>query len=202
MHIEVLVEEPSAEAALANLLPELLPGHAEFAVRVFRGKHDLLRKLPARLAGYSRWIAPDWHIVVLVDCDADECLALKRQLDQMATGAGLVPRGEASGGRFHVLNRIAIEELEAWFFGDVEAMCAAYPHVPGTLAAKARYRDPDAIKGGTWEALADVLGYPRDRYPKIEVAREVSRHMVPEQNRSHSFQVFVSGIAELVAGDS
>ena len=53
---------------------------------------------------------------------------------------------------FQLVNRLAVEELEAWFFGDVDAMATAYPRVPRTLAQRAPYRDPDRIKGGTWEA--------------------------------------------------
>lgn len=203
MHLEVLVEEPSAEAALTNVLPKLLPPNAEFVIHVFRGRGDLLRKLPARLAGYRRWLPSDWHVVVLTDRDASDCLSLKCELDDAAVWAGLVPRSHApAGARFHVLNRIAIEELEAWFFGDVVALRAAYPRVPESLDRRKAYRDPDAIRGGTKERLARVLGYGRDTYPEIAVARAVSEHMVPERNRSHSFQVFAAGIAALVAGDA
>jgi hypothetical protein len=31
------------------------------------------------------------------------------------------------------LNRIAVEELEAWFFGDIEALRAVYPKLSATL---------------------------------------------------------------------
>ena len=57
---------------------------------------------------------------------------------------------------FQVVNRLAIEELEAWFFGDVEALHAAYCRVSINLQDQARYRDPDAIRGGTYEALVVV----------------------------------------------
>jgi len=56
-----------------------------------------------------------------------------------------------------VVNRIAIEELEAWYFGDVEAICDAYPGVPRTLAQRNGMREPDEIRGGTWEALERVV---------------------------------------------
>ena len=44
-HVEVLVEEPSMEAALRLLLPRLL-GAVSFAVHVHQGKYDLIDKLP------------------------------------------------------------------------------------------------------------------------------------------------------------
>ena len=68
--------------------------------------------------------------------------------------------------RFQVLNRIAIEELEAWFFGDVQALNQAYPKTPKTLGHKSRYKDPDSIKGGTWESMEREL---KDRDILLEV---------------------------------
>ncbi len=202
MHVEVITEEPSALVVLQNLLPRMLPCGASFAIRPFRDRNELVVRLPSRLRGYAHWLPADWHVVVLVDRDNDDCQELKARLDMIAADAGLLPKARAMGDRFHVLNRIAIEELEAWFFGDVEALRAAYPQVSETLAERAPYRDPDAVRGGTWEALARVLGYSRDTFPKIAVARAVSAHMVPERNRSRSFQAFRSGIADLVAGDA
>jgi len=98
-----------------------------------------------------------------------------------------------ANGRFKVVNRIAVEELEAWFFGDVDAVRAAYPKVSLTLSAKAAYRNPDAIRGGTREALEHVLrqsGYHKQGLPKIENARTIARHMDPDRNRSRSFRCF------------
>ena len=50
-----------------------------------------------------------------------------------------------------------IEELEAWFFGDIAAIHAVYPRVSIHLGSRANFRDPDAIPGGTWEALERVF---------------------------------------------
>jgi hypothetical protein len=55
------------------------------------------------------------------------------------------------------MNWIAVEELEPWFFGDPSAIHHAYPKVPETIGTKSKYRDPDAITGGTWDALERVL---------------------------------------------
>jgi len=195
MHIEVYLEEESAEAALTNLLPRIMPADWTAAPYVFHGRNDLLRRLRPHLRKYLHWPEGDWRVVVLVDRDSNDCHELKVRLDDIAEAAGLVPKSRADGRCFHVLNRIAIEELEAWFFGDVEALRAAYPAVPETLAER-------AFEGGTAEALARVLGFPPDRLPKIAVARAISQHMDPARNRSCSFQVFRSGIAGLVAGDA
>ncbi len=201
MHLEFLVEEPSAEVALALLVPKIVPGPT-FAIRTFRGKQDLLNNLPNRLRGYRQWLPNDWRIVVLIDEDRQDCRQLKIQLENSAQDAGLLTRSAVQGaGQFHVLNRLAIEELEAWFFGDVEAIVAAYPGVPPTLGRRERYRHPDAINGGTWEALERVLqssGYYKGGLQKITVAQDISSNMDPVRNRSPSFQLFRDSLIELV----
>lgn len=201
MHFEFLVEERSAEIALHILLERLLPVGDSYHVHPYNGKNDLLRKLPSRLRSYMRFIPSDWRIVVLVDNDTDDCRRLKEKLEEMARDAGFTTLTQNRGsGPPQVLNRIAIEELEAWFFGDVEAIVAAFPSVPPTLDRRARFRNPDAIRGGTWEALEQVLqkaGYYSAGMPKIETARRISEHMIPERNRSGSFQVFMKGLTAL-----
>ena len=194
MHIELLVEEPSAEAALQELLPQIIGNTATFTIHLFQGKPDLMAKLPGRLRGFSHWLPVDWRIAALVDTDEEDCQELKAQLEQAAQMADLATKSATLPGMsFQVLNRLAIEELEAWFFGDPEALHTVYPRVPLTLTKRALYRDPDAIRGGTWEALERVLqrsGYYPQGLPKITAARNIARHMDPACNLSHSFQVF------------
>ncbi len=199
MHVEFLVEERSVEVALGNLLPKMLPEGCGYRIHTFQGKPDLLKSLPHRLRGYAQWLPEDWRIVVLVDEDRQNCRDLKGSLEHAALDAGLHTKAKRHAG-FQVLNRIVVEELEAWLLGDIEALVAAYPGVPGTLGSKRGYRDPDAIGGGTWEALARALrqaGYYRSSFPKIEVARRVSAHMDPARNRSRSFRHFVAGLEAL-----
>jgi hypothetical protein len=202
-HFEILVEELSAGAALELVLPKLLEGRATFRIHPFQGKHDLLGKIESRLRGYAGWLGPESCVVVLVDRDEDDCLALKRRLNQAVERAGLRIRSQA-GARFEyaVVNRIAVEELEAWFFGDLAALAAAYPGVPETLDRRARFRDPDAIAGGTWEALERVLqqaGYHGGGLAKVQAARDIAAHMEPGRNQSKSFQVFRDALVARLA---
>lgn len=203
MHFEILVEEASIEAALRKLLPKILRDLASFNLVVHAGKPDLLKRLPARLRGYRAWMPENYRIVVLIDEDREDCKKLKEKLEEEAQQAGFsTVSNPGHRGGFEVLNRIAVEELEAWFFGDVEALREVYPRVPATLENKAPFRDPDAIQGGTWEALERVLkraGYFPAGMPKIEVARSVAEHMEPGRNRSHSFAVFRSGLETLLS---
>jgi hypothetical protein len=200
-HLELLVEEPSMEAFLRVLLPQLLPRDRTFAIHSFRGKPDLRQKLHARLRGYSRWLPEDWRIVVIVDRDEDDCLALKGELAAAAADAGMRSRSAVPGRPWQVANRIVVPELEAWFFGDWDAVREAYPRVSASTPEQSRYRDPDSITH-TWEAFERIL--KRHRYfatglRKREAARAVAAKLVPNRNRSHSFQVFLDVIREAAA---
>ncbi len=193
-HIEFLVEEPSMEAFLRALLPRLLD-QIHYEIRVFQGKDDLLTKLPHRLRGYV-WFPPDYRIVVVVDRDDDDCYALKQTLEQHSASANLPTRSHPQGSHFIVINRIVIEELEAWYFGDWEAVRTAYPSVPTKV-----YRDPDHIAGGTWETFERIMqrrGYFEGGLRKVEAARTIGSYIDPTRNTSHSFQVFHRAILELV----
>ena len=148
-HLEFLVEEPSMEAFLRVALPRMIPGSCSFNIHPFRGKSDLLRKLPGRLRGYQRWIPPNYRIVVLVDRDDQDCHVLKADLEAAAGMASLLTRSQAGVGQWQIANRIVIEELEAWYFGDWGAVRRAYPRVSPNIPLRVSYRDPDAIRGGT-----------------------------------------------------
>lgn len=191
-HIHFIVEEPSMEMFLRALLPRIL-GEKTFEVFGFRSKDELLRHLPARLKGYSAWL-PDTHrIVVILDRDDDDCHQLKAQLENFAATANLPTRSHPNQGRFVVVNRIVIEELEAWYFGDWQAVRTAYPRVPAHVPKKQQYRNADVISGGAWEAFERVLqraGYFKTGLRKIEAAEAIAPLMDHEKNSSHSFQVF------------
>lgn len=187
--LEVLVEEPSMEQLLRAVFPRML-SRISYDVFTHQCKQDLLQRLPERLQGYSRWLTPDHKILVVLDRDGDDCVRLLADIDRVVTNASLVPRSKGSSQPFQVATRLAIEELEAWYFGDWEAVRSAYPRVPETIPAQARYRKPDVIKGGTWENFERVLqkaGYFQGGLRKIEAAKTIGPHMNPDRNTSPSF---------------
>ncbi len=189
------------EAALRLLLPKML-GPITFDVYVHQCKSDLLARLPERLRGYAKWLPSSWRIVVVVDRDSEDCVALKAKLENMAIETGLTTRSRTENRAYKVVNRLAIEELEAWYFGDWVAVKAAYPRVPTTIPSQPKYRDPDAIKGGTWEAFERILrkaGYFKGGLRKIEAAQTIAAHMDPANNASKSFQVLRAALLEIAA---
>lgn len=196
MHFEFLLEEETSEKILDNLMPKIITGEHTYRCIRFQGKIDLLKNLSTELRGYSKWITDDYRIVVLLDRDRDNCIALKNSLNKIAADAGLITKSSARQNTFQVLNRIAIEEIEAWFFGDANAMRMAYPKLSGNFESKALYRNPDNIKN-TWETMERLLqrsGYFKTGLRKTEAAFQISQYMQPLNNRSKSFQVFWEGI--------
>lgn len=201
-HLELLVEEPSMESFLRALLPCLLPSDRTFEVHPFQGKSDLLGKLQNRLRGYAQWLPEDWRVVVVVDRDDDDCRILKERLDDAGAAGGLRTRSRAGARPWQLVNRIAIEELEAWYFSDWAAVCSAYPRVSPEIPARKGFREPDAIGGGTWEAFERILqrhGYFETGLRKIEVARAIGARFDPRRSRSCSFVRFHQAIAEATA---
>lgn len=189
------------EAFLRGLLPKCLTGPT-FSIYPSQCKQELLENLPQRLTGYASWLPETYRIVVLVDRDDDDCIDLKRQLEQSAAAAGLTTRSQALSERWQIANRIVIEELEAWYFGDWQAVREAYPRVSDGTPRQARYRDPDDVRGGTWEAFERILekkGYFSGGLRKIEAARRISPFMDPDRNRSRSFAVFFETLVEMTA---
>ena len=201
-YFEFLVEEPSMEAFLKASLPNILPKNCIYEIYSHEGKEALLRKLENRLKGYYSYIKHmpiNYRIVVIVDRDRDDCKELKSRLEQICNDAGLRSRQAVGSTDWQIVTRIAIEELEAWYFGDWQAVQQAYPKVPQHIVNQARYRDPDAITGGTWEAFERVLkkhGYFKQGLNKVQAATAIGKYIDPARNRSRSFASFHAAITE------
>lgn len=199
VHLEILVEEFSMEVFLREFFVRYIPAGKTFTLHSFQGKEDLLQKLPNRLKGYAPWLPTDWRIMVVVDQDDDNCKELKQKLEIIAQQAGLSTRTRVGLCRWQVVNRIAVEELEAWYFGDWQAVRTAYPKVNPNIPKKAPYRRPDQIRGGTretFERLMQRRGYFPGGLERIEAARTIGKYIDPSRNRSPSFQIFFETVCE------
>jgi len=199
-HLEFLLEERSMEAFLKEWLPRVGVDPANFETFVFPGKHALLKNLQRRLKGYANWLPPDHRIVIVVDRDGDCCLDLKARLEDACKAAGLRSRRQAGPSAWQVVTRIAIEELEAWYFGSWEAVRKIYPSLPETVPKRADFRNPDAIQGGTWERFEKLLnerGYHKGGLRKVDAAEAIGACIDAESSRSPSFQCFAEAIHEV-----
>jgi len=102
--------------------------------------------------------------------------------------------------------RLAIEEMEAWYFGDREALLQAYPRA--RKDALDRYVQDSVC--GTWELLADAVyqggskkvkaaGWPLPGQLKHEWAGRIGPLLVVDRNQSPSFGKLRDGLRRLVA---
>lgn len=177
--IVFLLEERSMKVLLEGLLPRLFP-KMNFLCIPHEGKNDFEKSIPRKLRA---WCEPNVRFVVIRDNDGSDCVALKQYLVDMCSEAG---RGDT-------LVRIAVQELEAWYFGDPAALAEAFRRDNlRYIGNKAKYRDPDTIKKPSMELIRFV-----PEFQKVSGARRLAKHLVRERNRSRSFQVFLEGIEKL-----
>ena len=208
MHLEMLIEDSSGQRLLGHLIPKLLgPQGAPHTWRLhaYRGigriprnltttsdvsKRILLDQLPRLLRGYVKTPGID-AVVVVVDSDARDCRTFLGELRAVA---------QDCKAEHLTLFRLAIEEVEAWYFGDRNALLRAYP--------KARMRTLDSYVQdsvcGTWELLADATQTrsPRVDWPgsgnlKHEWADRIGPLLDPDANLSPSFRKFRDGLRRL-----
>lgn len=134
--------------------------------------------------------------------DAD-CRELKCQLEAIARCAGLETRSSRAGQLpWQLVNHIAIEELEAWYFGDWAAVRSAFPRAAVNVPRRQGFRNADAIDGGIWEAFERVMqarGYFKGGLLKIEAARAIGANVDPQRSSSQSFRTFIDAIVEVIA---
>jgi len=182
MKIVFMLEEYSMKCVLDELLPRILPEGIFFETIPHNGKIDLRRSLPRKLRG---WNEPGVRFVVLQDQDDSDCHKVKNELATIC----------ANAGRNDTLVRIVCHELEAWYFGDIQALAKAYPDsISISLAEKESYRVPDNIRDCK-ERLIKLI----PTHGQISGAKRIAPLMEIEQNTSASFQCFVRGVRQLVA---
>lgn len=179
-----LLEEPSMKHLLAGLLPRLMPGWVEgehFLCVPHEGKSDLDRSVPRKL---TAWQVPGDRFCVLRDNDAAACEEVKARLVKLC----------ADSGRPDTLVRLACQELEAWYLGDLEALAEAFkePRLCGPAMRK-RFVDPDA-----WQKPSVEVQRVLPQFQKGQGARRMGVALRgADESRSRSFQVFVVGVRRL-----
>ena len=211
MHFQFLIEDQSSAALIEILMQRISArtSNVTFSCKAFKGlggftkkntvketkTGKLLNDLTTYLRGFNKSLQgfPS-AIFVVLDNDERDTDKFRDELNQIARQNNITVD--------HVFC-IAVEEIEAWFLGDENAILAAYP---SAKLAKLHTYVQDSICG-TWEFLAEVV-YPgglfklqRDcssymeigRY-KYEWAKNIGVHMDMEHNNSPSFMYFISEI--------
>jgi len=208
MHFEILVEDISGKKALETLVPKIIGDSHTLTIKAYKGigrvpkkmkskteanKRILLDQLPKLLNGYGKTFkgySEGYPAVLFVICDLDDkCLKnFRKELEKVLQSCTEKPKT-----RFC----IAVEEGEAWFLGDIEAVKKAYPKAIDNVLKK--YKN-DSICG-TWELLADAI-YPKGKSELIKKgwqivgeqkskwAENITPHMDIKKNKSPSFVYF------------
>lgn len=200
MTVHLLVEGPSERAFLEPWVNKVLKNTA-FRVHPHQGKgslptdptvppnpihRGLLDQLPAKLRGFENARPRPTGVIILVDADNDDCIELARSIREIA--------GSASPNT-NVIVRIAVEESEAFFLGDLAAVKRAYPHADLDLA---KGYSPDSIPdSGTWELLGRVIG--DDGGNKVAWAAAIGPHLTVSlaRSRSPSFRALLRALKRL-----
>jgi Domain of unknown function (DUF4276) len=202
MRLHVLVEGESEARFLRRWLPRLLPSVA-FKVYPHQGKgrlprvgvrlesppgDGLLDQLVAKLNAFGRSLDPSTdRVVVLVDADTEDCLALKARLLEALDRCPQKPV---------VLFRIAVEELEAFYLGDVEAVRRAFP---ASRLHRLKTYIQDSVCG-TAELFGAIIG--ARGMDKVAWAERMAPELGTQwrgaaANRSPSFRQFCAGLHRL-----
>lgn len=214
MHLVFLVEDKSGKELVQQILIKYCDRYPEITYEIHSSKgigtipkgkqkvsqpktYKLLNDLPKYLRGISRRLQEKDAIFVVLDCDNKNCNNFKKSL------LDIVEQNQINRKVFFCL---AIEEMEAWLLGDLEAIHRTYPKA---RLSEVRNYIPDSIVG-TWELLSDVV-YEGGRKKlnkdcptyyevgalKIKWAVEIGRNLDIDKNTSPSFQYFIKKLDEV-----
>ena len=127
------------------------------------------------------------------------CERRKADLEGKAAEAGLLTKTTADAGQvFQVLNRVAVQELEAWWLGDRVAIMAAYGGVKPSHF-KGLDRNPDhplKPSDALWQVLKKGRHFLAGKR-KTQWTTDIAAHLDPARNTSASFRYFCQGLAAL-----
>ena len=184
INLVFMLEEESARYLLEELLPRILSDFQQsvtYRLIPHRGKGDLQKSIPIKL---NAWLAPNTFFIILHDQDSHDCKQLKQQLKRLCD----------QDNKHEPLIRIVCQELEAWYFGDLDAVEKAFPSFKANkYKNKRKFKNPDTINKPGDELKGIVRGFS-----KSIAARKIPKHMSIEQNTSTSFNHLISGLLNLV----
>lgn len=215
MHFEILIEDISGKTALEILIPKIISDEHTFNIHAYKGigrippgltpssdpkRRILLDQIPKLIQGYGKTFAgypSSYPAVLMIICDLDDRCLKKFRQELLDCVEKCVPQPET-------YFCIAIEEGEAWYLGDLDAIKMAYPKAKDAVL-KSYVNDSIC---GTWEKLADAiclggakglskLGGQAIGKAKMDWAKNISPHMNIQINQSPSFCYFRDKLHDL-----
>jgi hypothetical protein len=209
MHFEIHVEDTSGKCALETLIPKLLNDAATYRIHSYKGlgqipkglrpgtdasKRVLLDRLPKLLQGHGKSLQ-DGTVVIICDLDERDKISFLSELHQVLDACNPKPE---------TLFCLAVEEFEAWYLGDLDAVKRAYPRAKNSILIN--YTN-DSICG-TWEYLADAVykggskelkkrGRSAVGSEKTIWAKEITPYMNVNNNKSPSFNEMFANLTTI-----
>ena len=210
MYIEFLIEDWSGKIAMDILIPKLIKDDITIRTHPYKGlgripkglkpkqnagTRQLLSQLPRLLQGFAK-VPSCKAVIVICDLDDRNKKIFLAELDSILNSCN--PRPNA-------VFCLAIEEFEAWYLGDLNAIRKAYPRAKGNVLNG--YKN-DSICG-TWELLANAIysggskalskkGWQAVGEQKSVWAQTISPHMDVDKNVSPSFNEMRLKLQEIV----
>lgn len=183
MTLVVLTEEESMEVVLRQLLPRMGLIEGSFQIVTFDGVRDLEQSLVRRV---KAWRDPNARFLIIRDNDSGDCQQRKRRL------LALLEQTNRAG---HAKIRIVMQQLEAWFLGDKNALISA-----GLIGGA---RIPSTVRGdpSRHRVPADVIRHLKRDYGKVTGARLVAPYLSlePGVNTASCFHTTLQAIRSLTA---
>ena len=199
MYVELLIEDKSGKKAMEILIPKLVSNDIPVRIHSYKGisripkgykpktdasKRQMLDQLPRLLQGIGK--VPECKAVVVI-CDLDNS-------DKHQFLSELNALLEICHPKPNAVFCLAIEEFEAWYLGDINAIRKAYPRAKSDVLNK---YENDSICG-TWEVLANAIyaggskvlnerGWQAIGEQKSVWAETISPYMNVQENASPSF---------------
>jgi hypothetical protein len=178
-NIVVMVEEASMKVVVEEIAKKL-GLKQRTTVLSHQGKTDLEASFPRKL---KSWNMPgETRFVICRDNDGSNCRLLKDKLVESAKAS--------AKHEFKV--RIVMNELEAWYLGDLPALEHVGLVKPGfakKYGAKKSFREPERLTNAKQELLKLVKSRGQNTLAKI-----IAPHLDLEQNAAPSFIQFVSAL--------
>ncbi len=223
MYFQFLIEDESTEVLIHHVMEKLKENYREKEIyydsKSFHGlghlkrtgglqerkTGNLLNDLRMYLRAFDRKLSgmKNTSIVVVLDNDMNETKIFREKLEKLAIENMIFTD--------HVFC-IAVKEMEAWLLGDMNAIEAAYPKVRKNAI---KNYTQDEI-GDTWEVLANAVyksglsglrkkagnAYTEIGKAKKEWADRIGIFMDLENNRSPSFQYFITSLKDRIEKSS
>lgn len=175
----IMVEEQSIEEVTKVIIKRM---GLENRVKIIPhdGKNDLEKSFPRKIAN---WRNPHrTRFVICRDNDGSDCAILKQRLRDMLP--------ETTQHDFKL--RLVMNELEAWYLGDLEALKKAELISQGVLDQnrnKRKFRSPENLTNAKQEfkRLVKTKG-------QITLARTIAPHLELENENCSSFKHFIAAI--------